>query len=33
MSYEDLLGQIVQELPHLKGQLMSPTVVYVRQLG
>ena len=33
MSYEDLLGQIVQELPHLKGQLMSPTVVYVRQQG
>jgi len=30
MSYEDLLGQIYQELPHLKGQLQSPRVVYVK---
>ena len=33
MSYEDLLGQIYAELPHLKGQLMSPQVVYVKQQG
>ncbi|MGN1369407.1 MAG: hypothetical protein ACI4WX_11090, partial [Aristaeellaceae bacterium] len=30
MSYEDLLGQLYAELPHLKGQLKAPKVVYVR---
>ena len=30
MSYEDLLGLIYGELPHLRGQLQSPRVVYVR---
>ena len=30
MSYEDLLGQIYAELPHLKDQLKAPKVVYVR---
>ena len=30
MSYEDLLGQLYAELPHLKGQLKSPKVVYVK---
>ena len=33
MSYEDLLGQIYAELPHLRGQLTSPQVVYVRAQG
>ncbi|MBE5798078.1 MAG: hypothetical protein E7327_12005, partial [Clostridiales bacterium] len=33
MSYEDLLGQIYQELPHLKGALSAPRVVYVRAQG
>ena len=33
MSYEDMLGQIYAELPHLRGQLESPDVVYVRQQG
>ena len=33
MSYEDLLGQIYQELPQLRGQLSSPRVVYVRAQG
>ena len=33
MSYEDLLGQIYAELPHLRGQLASPQVVYVRAQG
>ncbi|MBQ8556826.1 MAG: PolC-type DNA polymerase III [Clostridia bacterium] len=33
MSYEDLLGQIYAELPHLKGQLNAPRVVYVRAQG
>lgn len=33
MSYEDLLGQIYSELPHLQGQLMSPQVVYVKAQG
>ena len=33
MSYEDLLGQIYTELPHLRGQLSSPRVVYVRAQG
>ena len=33
MSYEDLLGQIYQELPHLKGQLSQPQVVWVQQQG
>ncbi len=30
MSYEDLLSQICTELPHLKGQLSAPRVVYVK---
>ncbi|MBQ3103761.1 MAG: hypothetical protein IJC58_05710, partial [Oscillospiraceae bacterium] len=33
MSYEDLLGQIYAELPHLKGQLHAPRVVYVKAQG
>ena len=33
MSYEDLLSQIYQELPHLKGQLNAPRVVYVKAQG
>ena len=33
MSYEDMLGQIFAELPHLRGQLEAPDVVYVRQQG
>ena len=33
MSYEDLLGEIYRELPHLRGQLMAPRVVYVRAQG
>ena len=33
MSYEDLLGEIYQELPQLRGQLMSPRVVYVKAQG
>ena len=33
MSYEDLLGQIYAELPHLKGALSAPRVVYVRAQG
>ncbi|MBE5769362.1 MAG: PolC-type DNA polymerase III [Clostridiales bacterium] len=33
MSYEDLMMQIERELPHLKGQLSAPRVVYVRQQG
>ncbi|MDO4484742.1 MAG: hypothetical protein Q4C54_10055, partial [Clostridia bacterium] len=31
MSYEDLLSKIYAELPQLKGQLSSPTVVYIQQ--
>ena len=31
MSYEDMLGQIFAELPHLRGQLQQPDVVYVRE--
>ena len=33
MSYEDLLSQIYAELPHLKGQLSAPKVVYVKAQG
>ena len=33
MSYEDLLSQIYAELPHLKGQLHAPKVVYVKAQG
>ena len=33
MSYEDLLSQIYQELPQLRGQLASPRVVYVKAQG
>ncbi len=33
MSYEDLLGQIYAALPHLKGQLEAPQVVYIRAQG
>ena len=33
MSYEDLLTQIYAELPHLKGQLTAPKVVYVKAQG
>ncbi|MGN0778757.1 MAG: PolC-type DNA polymerase III [Aristaeellaceae bacterium] len=33
MSYEDLLSQIYAALPHLKGQLSSPRVVYVWAQG
>ncbi|MBR4080888.1 MAG: hypothetical protein IKK21_03780, partial [Clostridia bacterium] len=33
MSYEDLLGKIYEELPHLRGQLSQPQVVYVQQQG
>ena len=33
MSYEDLLAQIYAELPHLKGQLNAPKVVYVKAQG
>ena len=33
MSYEDLLASIYAELPHLKGMLQSPRVVYVRAQG
>ena len=33
MSYEDLLGQIYSALPHLRGQLSAPRVVYVRAQG
>ena len=33
MSYEDLLSQIYTELPHLKGQLSAPKVVYVKAQG
>ena len=33
MSYEDLLALICKELPHLKGQLQAPQVVYVRAQG
>ena len=33
MSYEDLLGQIYNELPHLRGQLSQPQVVWVQQQG
>ncbi len=33
MSYDDLLGQLYAELPHLRGQLKSPQVVYVRAQG
>ena len=33
MSYEDLLAQIYAELPHLKGQLKAPRVVYVKAQG
>ena len=31
MSYEDMLSQIFAELPHLRGQLQQPDVVYVRE--
>ena len=33
MSYEDLLAQIYAELPHLRGQLHAPKVVYVKAQG
>ena len=33
MSYEDLLSLVYKELPHLKGALSSPRVVYVRSQG
>ena len=33
MSYEDLLAQIYAELPHLKGQLKAPRVVYIKAQG
>ncbi len=33
MSYEDLLGEITKELPHLKDQLTTPSVVFVRQFN
>ena len=33
MSYEDLLGQSYAELPHLKGHLHAPKVVYVKAQG
>ncbi len=33
VSYEDLLGQICDALPHLRGQLSAPRVVYVRAQG
>ena len=33
MSYEDLLGLVYKELPHLRGALSSPRVVYVRAQG
>ena len=33
MRYEDLLNQIYTELPHLKGQLSAPKVVYVKAQG
>lgn len=33
MSYEDLLGEITKELPHLKDQLSTPSVVFVREFN
>ncbi len=33
MSYEDLLGEIAKELPHLKDQLSTPSVVFVREFN